>query len=237
MKTFRSNALWRLGSLLLVLLATASCKDFTDELQKLGGRVEALEQKVLEANKEYEALNEIVVAIQTNGYVTKVQKNDDGTTTIRFNTGKEFTLRNGRVGANGKDATLLVSVAQDTDGEWYWTLNGEWMLDGQGNKIRAGAKDGKDGANGADGKSADQVGAAVPKVRINSDGYWEIAADGVNYEPTGVKANGTDGRDGLDGNKGRDDIFDRIEVSADGKSITIHMRDGRSFTVPIILSD
>lgn len=231
MKTFRNNALWRLGCLLLVLLVTASCKDFTDDLQNLGGRVEVLEQKVLEANKQCEALNEIVKVIQTNGYVTKVQKNDDGTTTIRFNTGKEFTLRNGRVGANGKDATLMVSVAKGTDGEWYWTLNGEWMLDGQGNKIRAGAKDGKDGADGADGKSAAEVGATIPLIRINPlTGNWEISTDGgATYKDTGVRANGKDGKSSFDFN-----YFDKIEISPDGTYVTFYLDGLPTFKISIM---
>lgn len=246
MKSFRLSAL---GRCLLVLMALGmvSCDkyNYTDPLQKLGKRVEILEQMVLEANTEVNAMHEIVVAIEQNGYVTNVVQNDDGTYTITFNTGKTFTLRNGRVGKDGKDGksiTLNVGVKQHSDGKWYWTLNGEWLLDGDGNMMPAGATDGKDGTTKK---------VVMPQVRINSvNHHWEISTDGgKTWEDSGVYADGADGKNGIDGADGADgidgkdgkdgkdaadDMFLNIIESEDGKSITFVMRDGRTFIVPIM---
>ena len=52
---------------------------------------------------------------------------------------------NGKDGADGKDGhTPTVSVRLDSDGVYYWTIDGEWLLDGSGKKIRAQGADGKD---------------------------------------------------------------------------------------------
>lgn len=218
MKTLRSITLC-LGWLALVLLTMTSCREYTDDLQKLGSRVEVLEQKALEANRQYEALNEIIRAIETNGFVTRIVRNIDGTYTITFNNGKVITLRDGRQGSDGTD---VLSVKQNSaDGKWYWTVNGEWLLDGQGNMMRAGAEDGKDGL--------DASPATLPQVRINpTTREWEISTDGgTTWVTTGIPADGKDGKDG------EDDIFKGVYVSPDGKSITFILRDGRSFQVPI----
>lgn len=47
-------------------------------------------------------------------------------------------VMNGQDGSDGKDGvTPVVGVKQDTDGIYYWTLNGDWMKDDNSNKIKA----------------------------------------------------------------------------------------------------
>ena len=78
--------------------------------------------------------------------------------TITFSKSGTVTIYHGQDGKDGKDgkdglngqdgkdgSTPTVGVRQDSDGVWYWTLNGEWLLDEQGNKIRAVATDGQNG--------------------------------------------------------------------------------------------
>ena len=51
--------------------------------------------------------------------------------------------QDGLDGTNGKDGhTPVIGVRQDEDGVYYWTLNGEWLLDEEGNKIRVTGEDG-----------------------------------------------------------------------------------------------
>lgn len=239
--------------LLIVGMLVASCSKFeyTDQLQNLGKRVEVLEEMELKVNEQLETLHQIVMAVENNGYVTGVKENPDGTLSVTFNTGKEVTLRQGRDGKDGKDgkeAVLDLSVAEGPDGKMYWTLNDRWLTDEDGNLVLAGAidgkdgkdgVDGKDGADGKDGKSASMAGAVVPQTRINPDTrHWEISTDGGNtWTDTGTVADGADGRNGIDGKNGQngaDDIFMDVKVNADGKSITFILRDGRTFTVPIM---
>ncbi|MBR2150962.1 MAG: hypothetical protein IJ902_06240 [Prevotella sp.] len=243
MKTIRKITIC-FSLLIMVALILTSCDkyNYTDKLQKLGARVETLEAMVLEANINIALLNEVIHAIETRGYITDVVKNADGSYTIKFNTGKTYTIHNGRNGADGKDgkdAIFQISAEQDpNDGIWYWTVNGQWLLDNNGDKVRAGATDGKDGK---DGKSSSESNVFVPQVRINPDTLnWEISTDGGNtWTDTGFCAAGKDGTDGEDGHNGtngkngQDDMFLEIIPAVDGSSITFVLRDGRTFTVPI----
>ena len=239
MKYFRLLTQFPCLLIMIAFCLTACDKyNYTNDLQGLGSRVEDLEKKVLEAGEQIELLNEIILTINTNGYITDITDNGDGTYTIKFNTDKTYTLRNGHVGKDGKSSTLDMGVKQDPkDGKWYWTLNGDWLLDGDGNKMPAGAKDGqdgKDGKNGKDGKDGSTATAVLPQVRINKNRYWEISTDGgKTWENTGIYADGKDGKDGKNGQDAPDDMFLTVRTSADGKSITFVMRDGREFTVPI----
>ena len=227
--------------LLMACMLVAACDryNYVDELQGLGGRVETLEGMELKVNEQMKALDELIRTVEAGGYVTKVEKNADGTSTITFNDGRQVTLRPGRQGADGHDgqeADLDIGVRQGEDGTWYWTVNGQWLTDEQGNRMEAGAsdgadgRDGKDGQDGRDGKTLSETGASVPQMRINPDTrHWEVSTDGGRtWTDTGSSADGSNGRDGSN------DIFADVKVSSDGKSITFILRDGRTFTVPIM---
>jgi hypothetical protein len=114
-----------------------------------------------------------------------------------FKSGKSIVIYNGKDGANGKDATIpTISVAKDTDGYYYWTIDGEWlMVDGM--KVRASAKDGEDGKDGVDGKDGE-------------DG--EDGKDGVDGEDG---EDGEDGKDGKDGEDGKDGITPQFKIEND----------------------
>ena len=133
--------------------------------------------------------------------------------------------KDGQNGADGKDgSTPVIGVAQDTDGVYYWTLNGEWLLDDNGNKLPVSGKDGQNGSNGsngqdgADGKDGkdgadgqDGKDGITPQLKIE-DGYWFISYNnGATWTQLG-KATGEDGKDGVDGEDGKDG-----QNGADGK--------------------
>ena len=133
--------------------------------------------------------------------------------------------QDGQNGADGKDgSTPVIGVAQDTDGVYYWTLNGEWLLDDDGNKLPVSGEDGKDGANGADGKDgqdgADGKDGITPLLKIEN-GYWYISYDnGVTWTESGKATgdngqdgqNGTDGKDGQDGTNGQDGVTPLLKI-------------------------
>ena len=214
---------------ILACLMTMSCSkyEYSDELQKLGGRVENLEAMVLEANKQFEILHEIIMAIENNGYITDMIVGSDGQYYLTFNTGKTIVLRQGKDGKDGKDGQeidFLIDVKQGEDEIYYWTINGKWLLDEDGNRVPASAQDGKDGK---DGKTMSETGAIAPRTRINTlNRHWEISTDGgKTWSDTGIVADGKDGAD---------DLFKSVIPSADGKSITFIFRNGDSCTVSII---
>ena len=226
----------KLSLLLLTLTVcffTACHKDIWAELENLDQRVTKLEELCKEMNTNITSLQTIVSVLQSNDFITgivEIKKNGEVIGyTITFGKHDPITIyhgQDGKDGADGKDGqdgqngsanTPVIGVAQDTDGVYYWTLNGEWLLDDNGNKLPVSGKDGQNGTNGsngqdgADGKDgqdgengkdgADGQDGITPQLKIE-DGYWYISYDnGATWTQLG-KATGEDGKDGQNGSNG-----------------------------------
>ncbi len=264
----------------IAMLFVASCggDDYDDtalrnELTDLANRVAKLEQLCQQMNTNISSLQTIVKALQNNDYVTGVTPiTKDGETvgyTITFTKSQPITIyhgedgKDGQNGTDGKDgvdgkdgSTPIIGVKQDTDNIYYWTLNGEWLLDANGNKIKAQGTDGKDGANGTDGKDgangtdgkdgedgadgedgkdgtngengADGKDGITPQLKIEND-YWYISYDnGASWMQLG-KATGEDGQDGANGANG-DSFFQ--SVAHDENDVYITLADGTVIVLP-----
>ena len=231
----------KLSLLLLTLIVcffTACHKDIWAELENLDQRVTKLEELCKEMNTNITSLQTIVSVLQSNDFITgivEIKKNGEVIGyTITFGKHDPITIyhgQDGKDGADGKDGqdgqngsanAPVIGVAQDTDGVYYWTLNGEWILDDNGNKLPVSGKDGQNGTNGsngqngADGKDGqdgedgkdgadgqDGKNGITPQLKIE-DGYWYISYDnGATWTQLG-KATGEDGKDGADGENGKD---------------------------------
>ena len=57
-------------------------------------------------------------------------------------------------GSGEGGGTISIGVDFDTDGYLYWVVNGVWLLDPNGNKVRAQGIDGESGGGSGDGSSA-----------------------------------------------------------------------------------
>ncbi len=171
------------------------------EIENVKDRVETLEESVIKTNEDIAALQTIVNALQKNLYVVSVTPTAEGYTIV-FSDGTTAEIKNGKDGANGANAPVI-SVKQDTDGNYYWTMDGEWLLV-DGERVRANGIDGEDGANGENG--IDGEDAIAPQVRINdATKEWEISTDGgMTWVSTGVVAEGKDGANGANGSNGTD---------------------------------
>ena len=200
----------------LVCISMTNCnRRIKDQLEDLDNRVTALEDAVKKTNKDISALQAIVDALQKNVYVTDVITTSEGYT-IQFSDGTSAVISNGHDGVNAP----VVSVRQDTDGFYYWTLDGEWLIV-DGNKVRATGKDGIDGVDGTN--------AITPQVRINEDTKeWEISTDGgLTWIPTGVIAEGKDGEDGsvIIGGDSEGSLFESVDTSSK-EYVIITLADG-----------
>ena len=240
----------------ITLCLFAACHDdIWDAIDGLDSRVTKLEELCKEMNTNITSLQTIVDVLQSNDFITSiVEIKKDGKVvgyTITFGKHDPITIyhgQNGKDGQNGQDGqngadgkdgiTPVIGVAQDTDGVYYWTLNGEWLLDDNGNKLPVSGKDGQNGTNGsngqdgADGKDGqdgedgkdgadgqDGKDGITPQLKIE-DGYWYISYDnGTTWTQLG-KATGEDGKDGTDGENGKDG-----QNGTDGKD----GQDGDSF--------
>ena len=215
-------------SVALVGISLTSCEyydtDVWNEINGVKDRVTALEEAVEKTNGDITALQTIVNALQKNVYVTDVNTTTDGYT-ITFSDGQTTTISNGKDGANGTNAPI-VFVKQDTDGNYYWTLDGEWLLV-DGEKVRANGLDGTNGSNGQNGEAGKD--AVAPQVRINdATKEWEISTDGgVTWVSTSVVAEGKDGTAGSNGANG-DSIFKSVDTS-NADYVIITLNDGTTF--------
>ena len=209
----------KLSLLLLTLTVcffTACHKDIWAELNDLNSRVTKLEELCKEMNTNITSLQTIVSVLQSNDYITgiiEIKKNGEVIGyTITFGKHDPITIYHGQDGKDGQDgssSTPVIGVAQDTDGVYYWTLNGEWLLDDNGNKLPVSGTDGKDGQNGSNGQNG-----VTPQLKIE-EGYWYISYDnGATWTELGraTGEDGQDGKDGADGTDGKDG-----QNGADGK--------------------
>ncbi len=213
---------------------TADMDKFTERLDDLEARVAALETLCAQMNEDIYSMRTVISALEDGLYITDVKNVSDGYR-IEFSDGETITIRHGKdgedgtPGADGQDGyTPVIGVRMDTDGIYYWTLDGEWLLDDQGNKMRVTGENGKDGADGEDGKDgedgadgapgepgapgedgADGQDGVTPVIGVaqDEDGiyYWTINGEWLLDENGNkVQAQGRDGADGQDGQDGQD---------------------------------
>lgn len=192
MKTIQRILLMAIAPLMAA--SFTACTDYQDEIDALDVRITNLEKLVKDYNIQLENIQSIVNAISNNDFITNITENSEGYIINFFNSDPIF-IHHGQDGQDGRDAQMPdITVEQDpADGNFYWKLNGEWLRDSNGTRIRANGIDGANGQDGADGIS--------PKVRINEDGIWEVSYDGgQTWISTGTKATGADGKNGSDAN-------------------------------------
>ncbi len=215
--------------LFVMVLTFVSCREYDDSV--LVGRIDNLEERVKELetlcgqmNSNISALQTIVAALQQNDNITSVTPITEGSDTIgytiTFVKNAPITIYHGQNGTDGDDGldgvdgyTPMIGVRLDTDGFFYWTLDGEWLLDDNGNKIKAVGIDGKDGI--------------TPLLKIEDD-FWNVSYDnGTDWVQLGQVSGGDDMPEE------KDDPF-LLNVSTDGAYVTFYLQDGTVFTIPLV---
>ena len=164
--------------LCVAALGAVSCTDIVNDLALLHLDVENLKVQVEQVNSSIESLDAVVGAISVH-YVTEVNEllDNEGTRigySLVYEDGRVVDLVFGKDGTNGRDGRdgrdgrngfdgwdgkmPKVGVAQDSDGMWYWTIDGEWLLDDSGQKLLASGT------------------GLTPKMKIE-DGAWYVSYD------------------------------------------------------------
>ena len=175
-----------------------SCKyddsDLVERVDNLEGRLAKLEEQCKQINANINSLQIIVNALKEANHITSISNLVENGVEIgykiEFAKSDPIHIYHGKAGADGARGedgyTPLIGVKKDKDGIYYWTLDGSWLVDNDGNKVRAQGLDGKDGYNGKDGKDG-KDGEDGKDGKDGKDGY-----------------NGSDGKDGKDGYNGKD---------------------------------
>ena len=229
---YKNQNTMRKGILLIfTMLATfVGCGQYDDselksDINDLKSRMAALEKQCKNMNENLTSLQAIVDAIQKQDGIVSVTDLPDGQGySVKFVSGKVIYLYNGKNGTDG--VTPKISVREDSDGIYYWTVDGDWLIV-DGKKVRAVGLDGKDGQSGNDGK--DGKDAVTPQLKI-VDGFWYISYDNGKYWTKLGKATGENGKDGQDGDDG--DVFFKSVTVEDGYAVFV-MNDSEQTTLRI----
>lgn len=188
----------------LIVSCSYDDQDLWDKVNDLDSRIAKLETAAKKTNADITALQQLVTALQGELTISSVDKTSDGYL-ITFSNGETATITNGSNGTNAP----VISIRMDTDGHYYWTSDGAWLLV-DGNKIKAEGVDGDD--------------AIVPEIRINADTEeWEISTDGgTTWLPMGPATSDSTG----------DSLFKSATVGE--SSVTIVLSDDTILEIPLL---
>ncbi len=160
----------RFFPLALLLLTAVACYDDSEIKSTLAqheSRIAALETLCAQMNADIASLKQLLDA----DFISSCTEIKEGGEVV----GYRLTLaKGGSIDIyNGKDGgTPLISARQDSDGRYYWTVNGEWMYDSTGHKIPLTGEDG-----------------LTPQLEIRNDS-WYVSYDGQTWTKIG-SATGT----------------------------------------------
>ena len=195
-----------------------------DRIDELTERIEALEDFSDQVQSDIDALQDIIIKLQSAVTVDNIVFGADSYT-IKFSDGSSITITDGKDGQDGEDGrdgqdgqdgqdgedgkdgmTPPTIIVIEEDGVYYWGYENpdgskEFILDNDGNKI--------------------PVTAAAPEVRINPDtGNWEISTDGgQTWKDTGMPSVGIG-----------DSLF--LDIMEDDDNVYLVLRDGSVIVIP-----
>lgn len=169
-----------LSSMMAALLLVCSCEDpglleqfgispgeldssnISERLDDLEDRVSKLEAWCDAANSNITALQAAVQALESEDCIVEIVPIEENGAEVgyrfEFKSGKTISVYlygNSEDGFSG-GTMPAIAVKQDTDGSWYWTIDGEWLYNEEGKKVPA-------------------VGA-TPKIKIE-DNVWYVSYD------------------------------------------------------------
>lgn len=184
-----------------------SNKAIEEDLMDNTSRIDSLETLCSMLNTNLSALKTLVEVLQEYDYITSISPiYEDGVQigyTIDFADNGPVTIYNGEDGEK-TGSVPEIGIRQDSDGTYYWTIDNEWLLDSEGQKVSCEGKD-----------------ATAPQLRINEE-WWEISYDeGVSWTRLGK----------ADGEGGDSSVFSSVEASESEVKFTLS--DGTSFSIPL----
>ena len=182
--------LWLSGIAALFIAAT-SCYDDSELVERVNNaeqKIESLEELYNTLSTNVSSLQTIVEAMQKGITIEKIDETENGYT-IYFSDGKTVQINN----AFGQPVPQI--GVKEYEGRYYWTFNGEWLTDDNGEKILAEA--------------------AVPEFKIEDDFWYVSYDDGVNWIQLGTSTGDSFFEEV------RDDDENVYFVLKDGTTITI----------------
>lgn len=155
----------------LLVLPLSGCKhikEIDEKLEDLDSRVSALETQVSEMSGKLGSMQALLSGKYLVSSVTEMEGGTSFKVTLVEASGKSTDIY---VTGSTDGSEPPISVRRDSDGNWYWTAGGQWLLAG-GEKVPAGGPD-----------------SHIPLVRIE-DGNWYVSMDGKNWTLAGSMLGG-----------------------------------------------
>ena len=245
--------------LAIVCVAVSSCYDdsaLIDRIEDHEQRIQSLETLCSQMNTNITSLQTLLEAMQNQDYITSVTPVTEGDKTIgyviNFANAAPVTIYHGEDGKDGADGadgqngaagqdghTPVIGVKKALDQIYYWTIDGEWLLDDKGNKVKAVGEDGKDGKDGKDGEdgysgssgssssSGNGRDGITPKLKIEAD-YWWVSYDyGNTWQQLGKAVS----EGSSSGNVYSDSIFQSVTIENDAVKLVL-LDGGETFYIP-----
>jgi hypothetical protein len=117
-----------------------------------------------EVNKKIASIQYVIQSVQEGDYIVSVQDTEYGYD-ITFVSGKKISVS--KTGSGPQGRVPQISAGKYIDGLYYWTVDGKWLTDGNGNPIRVTGDPGQPGKD-----------AIPPQFQVDDNGNWEISTDG-----------------------------------------------------------
>ena len=196
------------------MMLLASCVDTTDfekQIEELKAKLEALENRCSDMNEQIVVLDDLISALKSRDYVTAIQplKAGDGSLsgyTIVFVNHPTVTIRFPKSDETEQTPAVapVISVKQHTDGEYYWTCNGEFILAEDGNKVPVGS----------DGQT--------PQLKVE-DSVWYVSYDG---------GKNWDALWNVGYSSGEGNLFESVDLT-DPTKVVLTLQDNTTITLPV----
>lgn len=230
MKAFYRNFFSCVLCALACVLSVTGCYDDSDVWGKLNeheSRIVKLEILTEEYNANLSSLQGVLNALNERDYVTDVlpvnRNGKEVGLTIIFSKKSPITIFFGEVSiGNLGGAFPEIGVGKDVDGNYYWTLDGIWITDDEGNKILASGQAGQQGAAGQNG--------VTPKLKIEND-KWYVSYD--NEKTWNLLGDVPSGGSSVSGGSNQPVggcVFSDVKVGEN--SVALTLTDGTEVVVP-----
>ena len=192
--------------------ATISCTDLKpleDDIADLKDQLAQLRGQCESMNESLDALDVALAALKNRDYVTSVDviKGSDGKVTgytMTFVNLPTITIWLPEEGQGTDPADVpVISVKMGQDGVYYWTCDGEYITDENGNMIPGGTE------------------GQTPKLKVE-DGKWYVSYDGENTWQylTDAPDQQVSGY-----------VFSKVDTS-DPTKVVLTLSDGQTITLP-----
>ena len=171
-----------MAGLILGLFASSCAYDdgpIKNRIDSLDEQIKRLEALALELNEDISDVYDFFLSAENGDMIKSCELLEDGSGyRIVFAEAGEIIIANGKDAydeswKDGEDGVVpVVGVAKEDDGRVYWTLDGEPLVDEDGNRIYLTAN----AAAGEDGN--------VPQLRVK-DGMWQVSYNGIRWDDLG----------------------------------------------------